>query len=186
MMPDATLVHPQLLWLLLLLPVLAAWFIWRKKPRTATIKVPVVYRFATRNIVSLLRPVLIALRLLALGLLIVAMARPQSSDMSTQKRGTEGIDIIMAVDISPSMLARDLKPNRLEALKEVAQKFVDGRLTDRIGLVIYAGESFAQVPLTTDHNIVKNAIKDLKYDMLEPGTAIGMGLATAENRIKET
>jgi Ca-activated chloride channel family protein len=186
MMPDATLVHPQLLWLLLLLPVLAAWFIWRKKPRTATIKVPVVYRFATRNIVSLLRPVLIALRLLALGLLIVAMARPQSSDMSTQKRGTEGIDIIMAVDISPSMLARDLKPNRLEALKEVAQKFVDGRLTDRIGLVIYAGESFAQVPLTTDHNIVKNAIKDLKYDMLEPGTAIGMGLATAVNRIKES
>jgi len=106
--------------------------------------------------------------------------------MSTQKRGTEGIDIIMALDISPSMLARDLRPNRLEALKTVAQDFVDGRPTDRIGLVIYAGESFAQVPLTTDHKILKNAITELKWDMLENGTAIGMGLATAVNRIKES
>ncbi len=186
MMPDANFVNPQVLWLLVLLPLLAAWFIWRKKPQTAVVKVPVVYRFSTRNLVSILRPALIGLRLLALALLIVAMARPQSSDMSTKKRGTEGIDIVMAVDISPSMLARDLQPSRLEALKEVAQKFIDARPADRIGLVIYAGESFAQVPLTTDHNIVKNAITDLEYDMLEPGTAIGMGLATAVNRIKES
>jgi len=93
---------------------------------------------------------------------------------------------LMAVDISPSMLARDLKPNRLEALKIVAQQFIGGRHSDRIGLVIYAGESFAQVPLTTDHKVVKNALADLRYDMLESGTAIGMGLATAVNRIKDS
>jgi Ca-activated chloride channel family protein len=184
---EATFVNPEVLWLLALLPVLAVWLLWRDKKRTARITVPVLHSFATKNMLGRLRTVvLLFLRLLALALLIVAMARPQSTDMSTQKRGSEGIDIVLAVDISPSMLARDLKPNRLEALKVVAQKFVDGRPGDRIGLVIYAGESFAQVPLTTDHKIVKNSIAELRYDLLENGTAIGMGLATAVNRIKES
>ena len=186
MSPEANFTNPQMLWLLLIIPVLVAWFIFKKKPRTAVVTMPIVYGFSINNFLSRSRPLLLALRLAALALIIFGLARPQSSDMSTQTRGTEGIDIIMAVDISPSMLARDLKPNRLEALKEVAQNFIDGRPTDRIGLVIYAGESFAQVPLTTDHKILKNAITDLKWDMLENGTAIGMGLATAVNRIKES
>ncbi len=186
MQPDAVFLVPKVLWLLLLIPVLAAWFILRKKPRTAVVTVPILYNFGTQNWVSRLRPFLVVLRLGALTMLIIALARPQSTKMSSQKRGTEGIDIIMAVDISSSMLARDLVPNRLEALKSVAQQFVDGRPSDRIGLVIYAGESFAQVPLTTDHKIVKNGLADLRYDMLEQGTAIGMGLATAVNRIKDS
>lgn len=186
MIPEVNFTNPELLWLLLIIPIVAAWFIFRKKPRTALVTMPTVPAFSTGNFVSRLRPITLVLRLLALAFIILALARPQSSDMSTQKRGTEGIDIIMAVDISPSMLAKDLKPNRLEALKQVAVQFIDGRPTDRIGLVIYAGESFAQVPLTTDHKILKNAIADLKWDMLENGTAIGMGLATAVNRIKES
>jgi Ca-activated chloride channel family protein len=186
MLNNAVFLQPQLLWLLLLIPLLAAWFIFRKKPRTAVVTVPVMYDFGTKNLLSRLRPFLIVLRFAALALIIVALARPQSTKMSSQKRGTEGIDIVMAVDISPSMLARDLKPNRLEALKIVAQQFIGGRHSDRIGLVIYAGESFAQVPLTTDHKVVKNALADLRYDMLESGTAIGMGLATAVNRIKDS
>lgn len=183
---DEVFLYPQLLWGLLIIPLLAAWFLIRKKPRTAVVTMPILYGFGINNWLSKLRPFLVVFRLLALALIIIALARPQSTKMSTQKRGTEGIDIVMAVDISPSMLARDLKPNRLEALKIVAQKFVDARPSDRIGLVIYAGESFAQVPLTTDHKIVKNGLADLKYDMLEAGTAIGMGLATAVNRIKDS
>ena len=186
MLNDAVFLQPQLLWLLLLIPVIAAWHLIRKKPRTAVVTVPVIYDFGTKNLLSRLRPFLVVLRFAALALIIVALARPQSTEMSSKKRGTEGIDIIMAVDISSSMLARDLKPNRLEALKEVAQQFVDARPSDRLGLVIYAGESFAQVPLTTDHKVVKNALADLRYDMLEQGTAIGMGLATAVNRIKDS
>ena len=186
MLNNAVFLQPQLLWLLLLIPLLAAWFIFRKKPRTAVVTVPVMYDFGTKNLLSRLRPFLVVFRFATLALIIVALARPQSTKMSSQKRGTEGIDILMAVDISPSMLARDLKPNRLEALKIVAQQFIGGRHSDRIGLVIYAGESFAQVPLTTDHKVVKNALADLRYDMLESGTAIGMGLATAVNRIKDS
>lgn len=186
MLNDAVFLQPQLLWLLLLIPAFAAWYLIRKKPRTAVVTVPVMYDFGTKNLLSRLRPFLVVLRFAALALIIVALARPQSTEMSSKKRGTEGIDIIMAVDISSSMLARDLKPNRLEALKEVAQQFVDARPSDRLGLVIYAGESFAQVPLTTDHKVVKNALADLRYDMLEQGTAIGMGLATAVNRIKDS
>lgn len=186
MMPEVSFLNPELLWLLVALPLLAAWLIWRRNKLTAYVKVPVLYDFGTTNLVSRLHPLLWFLRLAAMALIIVALARPQSSDMSTQKRGTEGIDIVMAVDISTSMLSKDLKPNRLEALKEVAQKFVDARPADRLALVIYAGESFAQVPLTTDHRIVKNAITELRYDMLEGGTAIGMGLATAVNRLKDS
>lgn len=186
MLTDVVFKHPQMLWALLILPLVAAWFIFRKKPRTAVLTVPVLYSFGTKNIRVRLRPILVALRLAALAMLIIALARPQSTDVSKQTRGTEGIDIVMAVDVSSSMLARDLKPDRLQALKKVAQDFVDNRPTDRIGLVIYAGESFAQVPLTTDHKIVKKALNDLRFNMLDDGTAIGMGLATAVNRIKDS
>jgi len=126
-----------------------------------------------------------ALRLLALAAIIVGLARPQSS-MSWQDVTTEGIDIIMAMDISSSMLARDFEPNRLEAAKEVAIRFIEGRPNDRIGLVVYSGESFTQCPLTTDHEKLINLFKEIKNGMIKDGTAIGMGLTNAVNRLKES
>lgn len=127
------------------------------------------------------------LRLLALALLITAMARPRTSDVSSKTTSTQGIDIVLAIDVSGSMLARDLKPNRLEALKEVAAEFIKGRPSDRIGLVVYAGESFTKTPVTSDKAIVLSALADIEYNsVLENGTAIGMGLATAVNRLKDS
>ena len=127
------------------------------------------------------------LRLLCLALLITAMARPRTVDVTSRTKKTQGIDIVMAIDVSPSMLARDLKPNRLEALKEVAAEFIEGRPNDRIGLVAYAGESFTKTPITSDKAIVQSALEDIQYsDLLENGTAIGMGLATSVNRLKDS
>jgi Ca-activated chloride channel family protein len=186
MLREVNFLHPTLLWLLLVIPLLMAWLFWRRKKQHAYIRVPVIYDFGMANITAKLQPLQWVLRLAALALVIVALARPQSTDLSTQTRGTEGIDIALAVDISSSMLAKDLQPNRIEALKAVGQKFVDARPVDRLALIIYAGESFAQVPLTTDHGIVKKAISELHYDMLQDGTAIGMGLATAVNRLKDS
>jgi Ca-activated chloride channel family protein len=125
------------------------------------------------------------MKLLALALVLLALARPQSSS-SWQNETTEGIDIVFALDISGSMLAEDLKPNRLEASKEVALEFISTRPNDRMGLVVYAGESFTQCPLTTDHTVLKNLFLDIKNGMIEDGTAIGMGLATAVNRLKDS
>jgi Ca-activated chloride channel family protein len=126
------------------------------------------------------------LRFLALAFLVAALARPQTSGVNTRTTTTEGIDIVLSIDVSSSMLAKDLKPNRLEALKEVASKFVLDRLNDRLGLVIYAGESYTKTPLTTDTEITLSALKELDYGAIEDGTAIGMGLATAVNRLKES
>jgi Ca-activated chloride channel family protein len=127
----------------------------------------------------------IVLRCLALAALIVALARPQSS-LSWQNTSTEGIDIVIASDISGSMLAEDFKPNRLEAGKQIAIDFIKGRPDDRIGLVIFSGESFTQCPLTIDHDVLINLYQDIKNGMIEDGTAIGMGLATAVNRLKDS
>ena len=126
-----------------------------------------------------------ALRTLALGMLIVVLARPQTSD-SVEDMTSEGIDLVLALDVSVSMLSKDFKPNRLEQSKEVAEAFIDQRPHDRIGIVAYEGEAFTQVPVTTDHVVVKNGIKGLKTGMLEGGTAIGMGLATAVNRLRQS
>lgn len=125
------------------------------------------------------------LRTLALGMLIVVLARPQTSD-SVEDMTSEGIDLVLALDVSVSMLSKDFKPNRLEQSKEVAEAFIDQRPHDRIGIVAYEGEAFTQVPVTTDHVVVKNGIKGLKTGMLEGGTAIGMGLATAVNRLRQS
>ena len=131
---------------------------------------------------------LFALRLLALSAMIVALARPRTVDVSSKTKTTRGIDIVMAMDVSGSMLAKDLKPNRLEALKDVAETFVDNRPNDRIGLVVYAGESYTKTPVTSDKELVKEAIKSVEYDdsVLQDGTGIGVGLATAINRLKES
>jgi Ca-activated chloride channel family protein len=131
------------------------------------------------------RHILFTLRMLAATLFIVALARPQTS-MSRQDISVEGIDIILANDISSSMLAEDLKPNRMEAAKAVAKEFIAGRPDDRIGLVVFSGESFTQCPLTTDHSKLLNLFDDLKFGLIDDGTAIGDGLATAVNRLKES
>ncbi len=125
------------------------------------------------------------LKLVAFSLLVFALARPQSST-KWEESTTEGIDIIISMDISGSMLAEDLKPNRLESSKNVAMSFISKRINDRIGLTIFSGESFTQCPLTTDHNVLINLFKDVKSGMIEDGTAIGMGLANAVNRLKES
>ena len=127
------------------------------------------------------------LRIISLVLIITALARPQVIDTSTRVKTNSGVDIIMAIDVSASMLAKDLKPNRLDALKNVADEFIKNRVTDRIGLVEYAGESYTKTPLTTDKSITLRSLREIKYNnIIEGGTAIGMGLATSVNRIKDS
>ena len=178
--------NPQFFWLLLLLPLALLWYFFKRKNEVASLKISSIKGFSVKNIASQLRPVLFALRLLALTAIITALARPQTEDISTRTKTTKGIDIVMAIDVSSSMLARDLKPNRLSALKEVAGDFIKQRPNDRIGLVGYAGESYTKTPITSDKSIVLGALREITYGELEDGTAIGMGLATAVNRLKES
>ena len=188
MFENFTFEDPQFFWLLLLLPLAIAWYVWKRNQQTAELKISSTRGFKSGSgIMVKLRPVLFVLRLAVLALIITAMARPRTVDVSTRTSSTRGIDIVLAIDVSASMLARDFSPNRLEATKEVAAEFIEGRPTDRIGLVIYAGESFTQTPVTSDKSIVLNSLKSLEYNnILENGTAIGMGLATAVNRLKDS
>jgi len=181
-------VNPEFFWLLLLLPILVVWYIWQRKRQTAALRISSLKGFKTpKNWLARLRPVLFVIRLLALTAIIVALTRPRNVDESTKIKTTSGIDIVMAIDVSASMLARDLKPNRLEALKLVAARFINARPNDRIGLVEYAGESYTKTPLTSDKGIVLSSLKSIKYNtIIEGGTAIGMGLATAVNRLKDS
>jgi len=181
-------VSPHFFWLFLLLPALLLWYFWKQKQQTAALKISSIKGFKTgKNWLAKLRPLLFVLRLLTLSALIVAMARPRTVDESTRIKTSKGIDIVMAIDVSASMLARDLKPNRLEALKTVAARFINARPSDRIGLVEYAGESFTKTPLTSDKGIVLSALKSINYNtIIEGGTAIGSGLATSVNRLKES
>jgi Ca-activated chloride channel family protein len=179
--------HPQLLWLLVLIPVLAAWYILVGKGDRASLTMGSALGFKVqRSVLPRLRVLLPIMRLTALTLLIIALARPRNVAVSTRTKTNKGIDIVMAIDVSASMLARDLKPNRLEALKKVANEFVSQRPNDRIGVVVYAGESFTQTPITSDKRIVRNTITDIKWGELEGGTAIGMGLGSSVNRLKES
>ncbi|WP_414826854.1 vWA domain-containing protein [Aureitalea sp. L0-47] len=181
-------VNPEFFWLLLLLPLLVVWYIWKRHQQTATLTISSLTGFKTaKNWLAKLRPILFALRIAALAAIIVALARPRTVDESTRIKTTKGIDIVMAIDVSASMLARDLRPSRLEALKTVAARFINARPNDRIGLVEYAGESFTKTPLTSDKSIVLSSLKGLRYNtVIDPGTAIGMGLATAVNRLKDS
>lgn len=187
MMADITFKNPELLWLgLVLIPMVAYYVFLQAKSR-------VEFRYsnvassegAEANIKAKLIHLPFVLRMLAVSLLIVVLARPQSTS-SWQDVTTEGIDIVMAIDISGSMQAEDFKPNRLEAAKKVAKTFIGNRPNDRLGLVIFAGESFTQCPLTTDHSVILNLFNDVKSGMLEDGTAIGMGLATSVKRLKDS
>lgn len=179
--------HPQFFWLLLLLPLMILWhFFWDKKSKpSVTISSTIAFKRA-KSLYNQLYHLLFLLRIIAIILLIIALARPQTRSESAKTKITEGIDIVMAIDVSASMLSQDLKPNRFEALKKVASQFVKDRPNDRIGLVIYAGESYTKTPVTSDKSIILNALSELTYGQIEDGTAIGMGLATAVNRLKES
>ncbi|HLN73879.1 MAG: vWA domain-containing protein [Methylococcaceae bacterium] len=179
--------NPEFFYLLLLLLPIIAWYIWKQKRLGASIqfsstigfsRIPKTWKYYFRHSVFVLQ-------MLSLSALIVALARPQSSN-SWSSETTKGIDIVIALDISSSMLAMDFKPNRIEAAKDVAIKFISGRTNDRIGLVIFSGESFTQCPLTTDRATVINLFKGIESGMIEDGTAIGNGLATAVARLKES
>jgi Ca-activated chloride channel family protein len=179
--------YPGFLWLLLIVPAMIGWYIWRGQQLYGHLSVSAVKGFALpkKSIVARLRHAGLVLRSLAVIALIVGLARPQSS-LSWQNTTTEGIDIVIASDISGSMLAEDFQPNRLEAGKNIAIDFIKDRPNDRIGLVIFSGESFTQCPLTIDHDVLINLYKDIHYGMIDDGTAIGMGLATAVNRLKDS
>jgi Ca-activated chloride channel family protein len=186
-MTDITFANPGLLYLLFLLVPMLAWYIWKEREAFANIQFSNLKAFEDQGFVfrPLLRHLIFALRIGVIALVIVVLARPQSTNR-WQNISTEGIDIMIALDISSSMLAQDLRPNRLEASKNVAIEFVSGRETDRMGLVVYSGESFTQCPLTSDHAVLVNLFKDIKSGMIEDGTAIGMGLANAVNRLKDS
>ncbi|MGD8867265.1 MAG: VWA domain-containing protein [Gemmatimonadales bacterium] len=179
--------NPYYLLLLLALPILVYWYISRRSRKGGTIRysnLAALERSAPRSAVRH-RHALFALRLLALAGLIVAFARPQTGVTGETVR-TEGIDIVLALDLSSSMLAEDLEPNRIEAVKQVAADFVAGRTNDRVGLVAFAAEAFTQAPLTLDHDVVVNLITELEVGMIEDGTAVGLGLATAVKRLQES
>ena len=179
--------HPQFLWLLILIPLLAVWLFLVRNKEGATLTMASTKGFEVKpSMLAKLKPLLNVLRLLALTLLIIALARPRNVSVSKRTKTNKGIDIVMAIDVSASMLARDLKPNRLEALKKVATNFVNQRPNDRIGIVVYAGESFTRTPITSDKRIVRNTISEIKWGDLDGGTAIGMGLGSAVNRLKES
>ncbi len=187
-MKNVTFLNPQFFWLFLLLPIAIAWYLWKRNQQSPTIKMSSLEGFRTSgSFLAKLQPLLLVLRLLALSAIIIAMARPRTVDVSNKTKTTKGIDIVIAVDVSGSMLAKDLRPNRMEALKRVASDFVKERPNDRIGLVVYAAEAYTKCPVTSDKAVVLDAINSIKYDnVLQDGTAIGMGLTTAVNRLKDS
>ena len=180
-------VDPYHLLLLLLLPALVWWYATRAERTLGAVRYSAVDRLlrADRRRTGRWRHVPFGLRLLALALLLVAFARPQTG-VTAENVATDGIDIVLALDLSSSMLAEDLEPNRIGAARQVAADFVRGRLNDRIGLVVFAGEAFTQAPLTLDHRVVTTLIEDLEVGIIEDGTAIGMGLATAVKRLGDS
>lgn len=188
MLEQYEFLNKELFWLMLILPVALLWYILKHNKQTAELKISSLKGFKVGNsILPKLRHLLFVLRLLTLALLITALARPRTVDVSSKTKTTKGIDIVMAIDVSASMLAKDLKPNRLEALKNVAGQFIKGRPNDRIGIVEYAGEAFTKTPITTDKGIVLRSLEDVRYNtIISSGTAIGMGLATSVNRLKDS
>ena len=185
-MSNYTFVNSEFFYLLILPLAVLIWYVLKHKNTSSTILFSITESINKKpTIKQRLRHLPYLLKIAAVSLLIIAMARPQSTT-NWEESITEGIDIVLTMDISGSMLAQDLKPDRLEASKNVAMDFISKRINDRVGLVIFAGESFTQCPLTTDHNVLINLFKDVKSGMVEDGTAIGMGLATAVNRLKDS
>ena len=185
--PNTVFANPLVLWGLLLIPLLAYWYIWKHRAMSSDVRYSTLEAFAgTRpTLRERLRHVPAILRLLILAVLIVALARPQLSSQS-ENVYTEGIDIALLLDISGSMLAEDFQPNRIQAAKDVAQRFVEGRANDRIGLVIFAGQSFTQCPMTLDYRVLRSLLKQVRTGMVEDGTAIGMAIAQGVNQLKDS
>jgi Ca-activated chloride channel family protein len=179
--------HPQYLLLLLFVPFMIYWYFFRKKNHFASFYVPNIDAklLETQTLKTKINHYLPALKILGTTFIILALARPQSN-LSDKEINSEGIDIVLSLDISGSMLARDFKPDRLEAAKKISMQFIKERPHDRIGLVVFSGESFTQCPITIDHQILLNLFKNIKSGMVEDGTAIGMGLATAVARLKDS
>jgi len=187
MLENLTFNNPEFLWLLILLPFFFFWNYNFNKLKSSSLKISSIKGFNYKSIKIKILPILDVLRYIAIIMLIVAISRPQIIDVSTQTKTSKGIDIVIAVDISSSMLAQDLKPNRLDALKSVAKEFINDRVSDRIGIVVYAGESYTKTPVTSDKAVIVRSLDEIKFDgIIEDGTAIGMGLATAVNRLKDS
>ena len=188
MIKNLTFANPEYFWfLLIIVPIIL--FIYKFFNKTqAIINISSTSIFGKKSMFWIrFKYFLILLKISAIIFLIIALSRPQTVDVSSQRIINKGIDIIMTIDISSSMLAQDLKPNRLNALKKVASSFIENRVNDRIGLVLYAGESYTKTPITSDKSIVKKSLSEIAYDgVIEDGTAIGMGLATSVNRLKES
>lgn len=179
--------NPIFLWLLISIPLLFMWEWYAQHKKEAPLKMPLLEGMEGEVSAKIkFRWVPFALRGLAIGSFIVALARPQVQSNEVERKTTEGIDIVLSVDISGSMLSKDLKPNRLEALKRVASQFIQDRINDRIGLVVYSGESYTRVPVTSDKHMVQKSLEDIKYGQIEDGTAIGLGLSIAINRLKDS
>jgi Ca-activated chloride channel family protein len=187
-MDKITFLNPEFFWLFLLIPIAIAWLFWKRNQQSATLKMSSLQGFkSSESLLAKLKPFLGLFRILALSSLIIALARPRTVDVSNKTKTTKGIDIVMSIDVSGSMLARDLKPDRMQALKKLASEFVVERPNDRIGIVLYASEAYTKIPVTSDKAIILEAIKSIKYDnVLVDGTGIGMGLATAVNRLKDS
>ena len=186
---NSSFMHPHFLWLLLVIPIALFWHYFIKNQQDVALKMSTTEGLSTKKTLLIkLRPFLFVLKLLALGFIIIALARPRNTQKSSYTDNTSGIDIVIATDVSGSMLATDFKPNRLEAIKEVAHSFIQKRTNDRIGLVVYAGESYTRTPVTSDKAMLLNSLKEVQYNglVLQDGTAIGIGLATAINRLKDS
>ncbi len=186
-MSDIVFVYEYYYWVLLVIVPITVWYILKKRKSQATIRLSSTESFIAEgsSLKRYLRHILFILRIAVIVFLVLILARPQSLD-SDQEELMEGIDIIISLDISSSMLARDFRPNRLEASKDVAVEFIAGRPLDRIGLVVFSAETFTQCPLTTDHAILTNLFQEIEQGMLEDGTAIGVGLANAVSRLKDS
>lgn len=186
---NSSFMHPHFLWLLLVIPIALFWHYFIKNQQEVALKMSTTEGLSRQKTLLIkLRPFLYVLKLLALGFIIIALARPRNTQKSSYTDNTSGIDIVIATDVSGSMLATDFKPNRLEAIKEVAYTFIQKRTNDRIGLVVYAGESYTRTPVTSDKAMLLNSLKEVQYNgmVLQDGTAIGIGLATAINRLKDS
>ena len=188
MFKDLYLANPEYLFILIIIPaILFFWYKFERYTQASLTHSSLSYLKVKNSLLTKLRPFLNIIRILVVLLLIIAISRPQSKSTSKRISTSRGIDIVMVIDISSSMLSKDLKPDRLTALKNVASNFIDDRPNDRIGLVVYAAESYTKTPVTSDKLILKRSLSEISYEpLLEDGTAIGMGLSTAVNRLKES
>ena len=186
-MDELIFANPEYFWFLVLIPLMVVWYFWRYKKRYPKLRLPGANILAkhSASVRTILFKSLFFFRLISLTLIFIALARPQYSDVEKQVE-TEGIDIVLSVDVSSSMLAKDFDPDRITAAKQVASDFIFARKTDRIGLVVFAGEAFTQSPLTIDHSILQKLLKDVHIGVLKDGTAIGSGLGVAVNRLKDS